>query len=479
LSRRRRLALITPILLAGLLGMGAGSARAVHPRDMEFEPLHWEPPTPVRVTFPNGLVAYLLEDDEIPLVEVTIFVRTGSVFDPPAKSGLARLAASTMRYGGTGRQSPDEIEKTLELMAADLEIYMRSAYAAVAMSVLRKDVDEGLELLAEILRDPAFDPERMKVYRQERLEDIRRRYDRPARTAAIAFRRLVYGTEGPWARLATAETVNRITRSDLIEFHRHYFRPDNLILTMSGDLTRSEMIEKIEETLGDWAPEMPDAVVFPGVLEVELSFEPSLNHVDAKVSQSYLRIGHLGYRYHDPSEASIEMMNYILGGGGFLSRLVREVRSRRGLAYSIRSAYRPGVERGIFEVECVTDAGNTMEALELIHEIIREMLEAPPSESELEKAKESRINEFVFAFDSKTRIVRQAGWLEFRDYPEDHLETWVDRVRAVTPEDVLRAARSYLHPDGLTVLVVGDGDRFERPLGELGDVRQIEIEKFE
>ncbi len=451
--------------------VGAETAPAVHPRDLKFAPLRWNPPSPERVTFSNGLVAYLLEDDEIPLVEITLYVRTGSVYDPPEKLGLAHLAAKAMRYGGTAGRSADEIDEALELMAADLEIYMRSAYAAVGLSVLRKDVDEGLGILADVLRNPAFSSDRVEAFRRERLEDIRRRYDRPARVASITFRRLVYGADAPWMKLATAETVNRISREDLIEFHRRAFRPNNMILTMSGDLTRDEMVGKIEAFLGEGSP---DSVQTPDIPEWEPHGEPSINHVDRKISQSYLRIGHLGYRYHDPNESSVEMMNYILGGGGFLSRLVREVRSRRGLAYSIRSAFRPGVDRGIFEVACVTGAGKTAEVLSLIQDMIREMLETPPATTELERAKEARINEFVFAFDSRARIVRQAGWLEFRGYPENYLQTWVDRVRAVTPEDVLRVSREYLHPDGLTVLVVGDGDRFDRPLDEFGDVRRIE-----
>jgi zinc protease len=461
-------------LIAGLLS--GGTSWAVHPRDMVFEPLHWDPPVPERVVLANGLVAHLLEDDEIPLVEITVYVRTGSVYDPPEESGLARLAGSAIRGGGTGSHSADEIDAAIENMAAGFDLYVRPTYMAAALSVLRKDIDEGLGILAEVLRDPAFEPDRVDLFRQERLEEIRRRYDRPPRIASALFRRRVYGETGPWARFASPESVGRITREDLAAFHSRYFKPNNLIVTMSGDLTREEMLGKLERFFGDW-PSGP--VTFPDLPELELRFEPSVDFLQKDLSQSYLRVGHLGYRYHDPDEFSIEMMNYVLGGGGFLSRLVREVRSRRGLAYSIKSDYSPDQDRGLFEVECVTDAGKTHEALTLILEIIREMLDAPPGEDELERAKEARINEFVFAFDSRLRIVRQAGWLEYQGYPEGYLESWVDRVRAVTPADVLDAAQRYLHPDGLAIAVVGNESRFDGPLGDFGEVRRVEIGELE
>jgi zinc protease len=151
------------------------------------------------------------------------------------------------------------------------------------------------------------------------------------------------------------------------------------------------------------------------------------------------------------------------------------VRSQRGLAYSIGSRYNPAPDRGLFEVECVTDAGKTHETLAVIVDLIRKMTEEPPGEEELDRAKEARIQEFVFAFDSPVRIVRQSGWLEYRGYPEGFLETWVDKVRAVTAEEVLEAARGHLRPDGLTVLVVGDTSAFDAPLSDLGEVRTMEV----
>ncbi|MCK4547555.1 MAG: insulinase family protein [Candidatus Eisenbacteria sp.] len=450
----------------------SGTGWSIHPREMEFGPLDWDPPEPGRVVMDNGLVVYFLEDDEVPLVEVTLYFRTGSVYDPAEKSGLARLAGRLVHHGGTARRSPEQIDYALDMMAADLEVYVRGTYIAVAFSVLKKDVDEGLDLLADLLRRPAFDPERVDLYRQERLEEIRRRYDRPGRIAAGEFRKMVYSSGSPWSRMATAGSISSIKRGDLIRFHQRYFRPNNCIVSICGDLTGHEMIRKIGAVLGDWESGNPTLPLLP---KLEWNFVAQTGYVERAISQSYIRVGHLGYRYHDPEEFGIEMMNYILGGGGFLSRLSREIRSRRGLAYSILSRLDPGEDLGLFEIRCQTDAATTHETLTLILQIIHEIVENPPGAEELERAKEARINEFVFAFDSRARIVRQAAWLEYRGYPEGYLDHWVDRVRAVTAEDVHRAARRLLHPDGLTILVVGNESRFDRPLCEFGEVNRIDL----
>lgn len=472
MSRSQFAAMAFLVMLAGV-GLCPGTLWGVDPRALEFEPLLWDPPAPERVVLDNGLVVFLLEDDEVPLVEVAVYVRTGSVYERAETSGLARLTAKALRHGGAGARSADEIDRVLELMAAEFDIYMRATYAALALSVLRKDVDEGLGIVADVLRRPAFDPQAVELYRRERLEDIRRRYDRPRRIASSEFRKLVYGPDSPWSRMATSETVSNLTREDLVEFHSRYFRPNNSVVSISGDLTRAEMLEKVETLLGDWEPA---EVAMPILPAVERRFEPSVNYIERKISQVHLRVGHLGCRRHDANEFAIEMMNYILGGGGFLSRLTREIRSRRGLAYSVQSRFEPGEDLGLFEVACETDAAKTHETLAQIVRMIGEMVEGPPTEEELARAKEARINEFVFAFDSRTRIVRQAAWLEYQGYPPGYLEGWVERVRAVTAEDVWRAAETYLHPDGLTILAVGDESRFARPLEEYGEVRRVRID---
>jgi len=461
------------LVLAVGIALFSGAAWPIHPRALTFEPLRWDPPTPTRAVLDNGLVVYALEDDEVPIVELTLYLRTGSLYDPEGKSGLARLTGQGVRHGGTVDRSADQIDGALGRMAAELDLYMRGPYAAVSLSTLTRDVDEAWAILADMLRRPAFDPDRIALFKEERLEDIRRRYDRPGTVAMAEFRKRVYGEGSPWAGMATAETISNITREDLVAFHGRHFRPDHCIASVSGDLSRAEMLEKVTSHFGDWAPSSAGP---PCVPCVQARIVPSVNYIERDISQSYLEVGHLGYRHHDPNEFAVEMMNYLLGGGGFLSRLTREVRSERGLAYSIRSRFTAEEEPGLFEVACVTDAGTTMEVLDLILRIISGMVEGPPTDEELAKAKEARINEFVFAFDSRAKITRQAAWLEYLGYPADFLDRWVENVRAVTAEDVWQAARSYLYPDGLTVLVVGNERRFDRPLDELGQVHRIEVE---
>jgi predicted Zn-dependent peptidase len=245
-----------------------------------------------------------------------------------------------------------------------------------------------------------------------------------------------------------------------------------VILGISGDFNKEQLIAKVNALFGGWSPA---EVSFPRVEDEKPMSVHSVNYIYKDVNQSNILMGHMGIRRHNPDEIAVEIMNYILGWGGFTSKLWKEVRQDRGLAYDVFGGITAGLDYGVFEAGCQTSGRTTCEAITVIRDVITEMTESPPSDAELALAKEGRLNRFVFNFASTAQIVRQRVTLEFLGYPLDYLDTYEAKIAAVTRDDVHRVATTYLHPDRLVVLVVGNSAQFDKPLSTLGEVNAIEI----
>jgi len=460
------------LLSAIMAAQCATQQPARHPDDLKIRQLTFNPPEAERVVMDNGMVVYLLEDHDLPLFDAVAYFKAGSIYDPADKLGLAGLTSSVMRTGGTDSMTGDEIDEELEFMAGSMEVSAGREAAVATLSVLAKDMQRGLEIFSDVLRNPLFAEDKLDLAKKRSIEGIRRRYDTPGSTIAAEFPKLVYGENSVWARLPTEETVSGISREDLVRFHERCFMPNNMIIGISGDFDSSELTPRLEKLLGDWSPRDP---ALPRIEPIEPSFVQSVNYIHKEINQSNIRLGHLGIRRHNPDEYAVEIMNYVLGWGGFTSRLWIEVRSDRGLAYSVWGGMRSGTDYGLFEAGCQTGAGTTCEATELIRDVIAGMTEAPPTDEELALAKDGELNSFVFNFTSSAQIVQKRVDLEFFGYPLDYLDTYEEKIAAVTGEDVHRVAKKYLHPDKFVILVVGDAAGFDKPLSTFGDVTTIEV----
>jgi len=460
-------------VLSTIVLVGCVTARpAKHPDDLQIGPIDFNPPQAERVVMDNGIVVYLLEDHDLPLFDAVAYFKAGSIYDPPGKLGLAGLTSTVMRTGGTDSMTGDELDEELEFMAGSVEVSAGREAAVATLSVLAKDMERGLEIFSDVLRNPAFAEDKLDLAKKRSIEGIRRRYDTPASTIGAEFPKLVYGEESVWARLPTEDTVSDIAREDLVRFHKRCFMPNNMILGISGDFDRSELMAQLGSLFGDW---LTRDLELPAIEPIERSFVPSVNYIHKEINQSNIRLGHLGIRRHNPDEFAVKIMNYVLGWGGFTSRLWIEVRSDRGLAYSVWGGMRSGTDYGLFQAGCQTGAGTTCEATALIRDVIAGMTEAPPTDEELALAKDGELNSFVFNFASSAQIVRTRVDLEFHGYPSDYLDTYEEKIAAVTGKDVQRVAKKYLHPDKLVVLVVGDAAGFDKPLSTFGNVNTIEV----
>ncbi|MBI3803816.1 MAG: insulinase family protein [Nitrospirae bacterium] len=443
------------------------------PRTMNFPPPAFKPPKAERQVLSNGMILYLMEDHELPIIRLDAVIKAGSIYEPADKIGLAGLSGMVMRTGGTRNHTGNEIDELTDQLAIELSVGIGSDVGSAGLDVLKKDVDRGLGLFADILMNPVFEEEKLQIAKNNAIEGIRRRNDRPSSIAGREFNKLIFGADNPYGREATETTVRSIGRADVVAFHEKYFAPNNMILGVTGDFDKKEIVAKIEKAFAGWKKKEID---FPRVAPVVERNEGGVFEVIRPITQTQIRIGHLGIKQDNPDFFALSILDDILGAGGFTSRLFRDVRTQQGLAYSVGTVFRPGnFERGVMVAYGETRVETTYQAISTIVDHIRKIREAPVTEEELKRAKESFLNSFIFSFASPAQIVSRQMSLEYYGLPSDFLERYRENVAKVTREDILRVAQKYLHPDRLVVLVVGDEGKFDRSLATLGKIVHIQL----
>jgi len=432
----------------------AAIACALPPAGIEYPPLQYSLPKAERIVLPNGIVLYVLEDHDLPLVDVEVRLRAGRLYEPAEKAGLSIVFARAWRNGGTVARSPEAFHTAIEDMAAILDVADEGDTMSISLSTLARDWRKGLSLLAELVRTPAFREEQVNLAKARTVEEIRRRNDDIAGIASREFAGLVYGANHPLGRLPMVQTVQKITRRDLLDWHRRLVTPRNLWIAVTGDVQRDAVLQEIRRLLGNWNGSQPRLPVVP----LPKERNAVTGFIAKQAEQAHVRVGHLGVPRGVAERAALDVLNYILGGS-FTSRLTQEIRDRRGLAYAVWSSFAPANPVGLFVMGCQTKSESAEEVIRLMKEQARRLTEEPPGEEELQQAKESLVNSFVFRFPTAHDAVVAQMLLEIHGLPRDTYDTYIQRVEAVTAQDVLHAARKYVHPDRLQVLVVGDGKK--------------------
>lgn len=446
---------------------------------MIFPPLIWHPPAVgievERRTLSNGIILYLYPDRTLPLLELIGLVRAGRLYEPANKAGLARMAASQIRAGGTTSLTPDALNEELESLAASLEVSAGDEALEVRLNLLSRHTERGIQLLADVLLKPGFDPGQLELNRGRLLDELRRRRDDPRDLLVREFAALHYTARHPLGLEPTETTLQGIGRDDLIAFHRRFIRPDNLMLAAAGDFDREALVGLLERSFGGWSAS--GGLSLPLIPPLEALAKPGVFLIDKPVPQSSIAIGHFGVERTTPDRQAIELMNLLLGGGGLTSRMAKRVRSAEGLAYSVGSRFETeGRERGLFQVIASTRTDATPRAIAAMLEEIKRLREAPVSGPELETAKDSVANSFLFRFTDPAETVRQLMRLEFEGLSPDHYQTLLQRYKALTPERLHEVARRHLRPDDLAILVVGDAKTLEPTLTPFGQVTRLSAE---
>ncbi len=425
----------------------------------------------------NGIIVYLAEDRSLPTIDATAFFRAGSLYEPADRQGLAQLTASQLRNGGTTRMSYERLNDELEVLGATVEASASLEAISVSMGALAKDSDRALELLADVIRRPAFAPQPFETARGRMIEDLRRVKDNPPRLMAREFSRALYTEAHPLGRPLTVGEVSRITPADLQGYARQFIHPANMMLAVVGDFDGPTMWAKLTALFGDWAA---DPVHLPTLPAVPSRDARRVTLVPRDLAQASLAVGNLGIDRRNPDRYAIDLMDLILGGSGFSSRIMDRVWTDEGLAYSVGTSFPTGWPvTGPFRATAQTKNENVSRTVTVILEEMERIRREPVTSEELARARQALENSYLFRFSSRYATVVQLMRLEFDGEPADYYETLLDRYRAVTIADIQRVANTYLHPDAATIVVVGNASKVEAQLAQFGPVDRIPADRLE
>lgn len=464
-------------LLLTWLPVTAESAK--HYTELQFPPPpEIELPDYTRFELDNGLVVYLVEDRELPLVSGTALVHTGDRFEPANEVGLAQIFGEVMRTGGTQFHSPDELNEILEQRAAAVETSVDTTSGSVSFSALSEDLQEVFGLFAEVIRAPAFAADKIELAKNQQVGAIARRNDSPNAIAGREFQKLIYGQNSPYARTVEYSTLENISREDVVQFYQKYFHPNNMILGIVGDFDSKKMRSLIEEKFGNWKPDPNLEQKIPSLPPVTQAKAGGIFLVEQpQLTQSNVQIGHLGGQLDNPDYPALSVLNGVLNGFG--GRLFNQVRSRQGLAYSVYGVWSPRYDYpGVFVAGGQTRSDATVPFIRAVFNEIERIRTEPITEEELEYAKESALNSFIFNFADPSQTLSRLMRYEYYGYPEDFIFQYRRGVEETTIEDVLRVAQKYLQPENLVTLVVGNSTAIDPPLSSLSpntDVTSIDV----
>ncbi|MEI7730641.1 MAG: pitrilysin family protein [Verrucomicrobiota bacterium] len=428
------------------------------PEKLQFGPLTFEPPKAAdyRVQLKSGPVAYVVPDRELPLVTITVYVRTGDYLEPAGKEGVTELTGWLLARGGTKSKSAEELEERLAFLAAQLNSGVGDTQGSVSLNLLSKDLDEGLALLREVLALPRFQDNKIELRKQQIYQSLKQRNDESAQIEGRERNFLAYGEKFFVNRHTTDASLKSVTRADLEAFHHDWFHPGNFLVAVNGDFDREAMIAKLETLFSNWP--FQGKVASKPPTDTAMA-KPGAYLVDKDVNQGRVSILLPGIMRNDPDYVASQVMNNILGGGGFTSRIMNRVRSDEGLAYSAGSSLAGGMYYpGVFTAGFQTKSHTVAYAVSIVLDELKRMTTAPVTDEELNTAKRSFIDTFPRAFATRGQVAAALAMEEFTGRYQadpDWFKNYRQRFESVTGADVQRVAKRFLKPAEVIILVVG------------------------
>jgi zinc protease len=444
-------------------------------KELKFPPLPpLQIPKPVEFTLSNGIKVFLLEDHELPLVSGGALIRTGNLFDPADKHGVAQLTGEVLRSGGTKGKTGDQIDEDLENVAASVESQIGEGSGSLSFNCLKENTDQVLEVFKDFLTNAEFREDKVDLAKTQLRSEISRRNDDAGGIAEREFANILYGRDTPYGWQIEYADVDRIHRQDLVDFYHRYYFPANIIFEVYGDFSASDMQAKLEQSLGGWKYAQPPVPAFP---KVEAKAEPGV-YLAAKtdVTQTFFNIGELGGEYRDKDYPALEVAAQILGGG-FSSRLLRRIRTELGWAYNIGASWDANYDHpGVFRISGSTQSLHTVDTLKTVREELEKFRSVEVTDEELKTAKDTVLNGFVFHFDRPSKTLNRLVLYEYFGYPRDFLFQYQKAIAAVTKADILRVAQKYFKVSDLTYVAAGNPKDFGTPLSVLGlPVQNIDL----
>jgi zinc protease len=462
------------IAAASLLALAAGAfAQVTDYHDIKTPPLRkFAMPQPKRIALGNGMVIFLQENHELPLIRGRAMIRGGVRDIAPDKAGMLSIYTQAWRTGGTAANTGDQLDEILDARAARVETGGGTDSTTVTLDTLKGDFDAVFPIFLDVLRNPQFRAEKIELAKTQANTGISRRNDDPGGIVGREVQKLGYGTGSPYARQSEYATIASITRDDLVAFHDRTVHPNNIIFALSGDFDSAAMEKRLRDTFGSWtrgpqvtkpAPAMTAAK--PGVYFIAKD----------DVTQASIAMVHPGIERSNPDYPALMVMNEVFSGG-FSGRLMQSLRSQRGLTYGVGGGVgAPWDYPGLFRLQMATKSETALESIEALKGEATRLVTAPVTAQELSLAKESILNAFVFTMDTREKALNQQVLLEFYGFPADYFTKYPALIEKVTAADVERVAKKYVHPDQLAVLVLGNEKNFEKPLSTLGPVTTIDV----
>ena len=453
---------VTLTVMLALIGAAAPQAAGIppHPDQIEFPPLQFDPPSAADFRHTIGSSAgevsvYLAPSHEFPLIAVTFTFTGGGYLETPGNAGLASAMASMIRRGGTTTVGAEELDERFDFLAAIARSNAGPTRTTASLNSLTSNFDESFGLFVDMLRNPGFDADRLNLYTQEQFERMKQRNDHPASILSREWRYLMYGSDSYMSARPTERSIASISDATLRSMHARIVHPGNLIISVTGDFDEPKMLDRLEQVLAGWAG--GDAVGDPPAPAHQLV--AGVYAYEKDIPQGRVILGHRGIRRDDPDYFPLLLMNRILGGGGFTSRIVSRVRSDEGLAYSARSSMTPNVYfPGEFRASFQSKNRTVALAAKIILQEIQRIRTTPVSAGELETARNALVETFPQRFESKAGMLRTFVDDEITHRDPEYWNRYRDNVRAVTVQDIMGAAAEHLHPDRLAILVVGPWD---------------------
>ncbi|HEY5040239.1 MAG TPA: pitrilysin family protein [bacterium] len=460
----QRVSVFTILTLVFTLSPGGVLARP--PVVPSAPPLDIQAPAFESKTLSCGMKVLFLKDNRMPLVQGNLFMPGGSVIDPVGKEGLSSLMEEALRNGGAGDLTPEAFDEALENRAASLTASEDQESFTASFNCLSGDLTDVLGYFSDMLRRPKFEEKRLDTDKKDLAESLGRLEDTPDTLTRVLFRKTLFGNH-PYAQWASPKSVLGLTRSDVTQFYQNHYGPEGSVLVVTGKFDEEKIFQRLESVFSGWKGGVkPSQYAQPKPLGPAIYFFPK------QVGQVLIRFGVLGIQRHDPKDISLQVANYVLGGSGFTSRLMREIRSNRGLAYFVDSFFLPYNVPGPFEVVGGTRPDSVKEFLTLMFQLTDDFAKEGPTEAELDEAKLSMIEEFAYNFESSFKLAPYKASLDFNGYPADYLKTYRDKVKAVTREKASDAAREILSQKDWVLVVCGPAD-LEPVLSAFGTVHKV------
>jgi zinc protease len=465
---RRVLSLCALLASAGLAQTVPSYTQLVYPPLKQVKV-----PEPASFTLKNGMRVLLLEDHELPLISGLALIRTGNLFDPPDKRGLSSVMADVLRAGGTSAKTGDQIDEELENIAASVESSMGETSASITFSGLKETAGTVLGIFKAVMTDPEFRQDKIDFTIGQDHSGIDRRNDDAQGIAEREISSILYGRDNSYGWNIEHADLARIHQEDLKQFYHRYYFPKNIMLAVYGDFSTPDMKEQLEKLFADWSPEQPPVPAFPAVTAKAAAGVFLAEKSD--VTQTFFSLGLLGGTLRDPDYPALAVAVNILGSG-FTSRLMSQIRTKMGLAYSIGAGWGAGYDHpGTFRIVGSTKSASTADAILAARTELQKMRTAEVTEQELKTAKDAVLNSFVFFFDSPAKTLTRVLTYQYFGYPNDFLFEYQKKVAAVTRADVLRVMQQHIDPANLSIVAVGNPKDFGKPLSGIGKVDKIDL----